>query len=419
VTNSAIRALVSRGYDESVVRRSMLLLCLLGPAFAVNLVLYYIAAALLSPENFGIFYVAITTANVLYSGSFVLNIFFTRYLVSVINAAGESAALDARSRILFLVAQWGAVGALAVILILAAIGEWIGVRSWAIVVLIVLDAYSAYIIDIHRAFLQSTRRTLSLGGITLGWMVLRFLLGVAGMAWVETAWGGLFGVVLAAAIVLVAFSLLAPAAKSHAAASYPALPSVWALLPVIVGYFGLIAVSNLDVLLTYLLLTDNSLGAYSASSVFPKGILVLVTPVLQMLYPMMVGHEKASPNIRIVLQKSTGVIVAVASALALGVFGFSGWLCGGSWGLKLCQPFPLGFLLISAVALSVLRALVLYQSARGRDWLALSLFVPSAAYVWVADVSSRTVDTVAIQFMIFTAVLLLYYGGLTYLTERR
>jgi len=419
MTISDIRTLISRGYGDSVMRRSFLLLCLMGPAFAINFALYYAAAALLPAEGFGLFYIAVTTANVLYSGSFVLNIFFTRYLVSVVQAAGESAAYAARGRIESLVLRWGALGAVVGMLALSLIGKWIGIQSMWIVVLIVLDAYSAYIIDVNRALLQSLRKVVPLGAITLIWMAARFGLAVAGMALFGTTWGGLLGVVLAAGLIMAVFPLLFSSAKYVALQRVPALPSIRELVPVVFGYVSLIVVSNLDVLLTYVLLKDDALGAYSASSVFPKGILVIVTPLLQMLYPMMVGRQDAPLDIRLVLQKSVLVILALSSAIALGVFAFSGLLCGGGWGLKLCQPFPLELLLISAVMLSVLRALVLYQSARGRDWMAVSMLVPAAAYLWFALKSDRNVATVAMEFAAFSGLLLLYYSGLTILREHR
>jgi O-antigen/teichoic acid export membrane protein len=419
MTISGIRTLISRGYDNSVLRRSVLLLSLMGPAFAINFALYYAAAALLPAEGFGLFYIAVTTANVLYSGSFVLNIFFTRHLVSVVHTDGPSEAYAVRARIQGMMLRWGALTAAAAMLVLSLLGKWIGIQSLAIVVLIVLDAYSAYIIDIDRAFLQSLRKTLSLGGISLIWMALRFGLAVTGMALFGTTSGGLLGVVLAAGFVLILFSFLISSAKSASPRDLPALPSIRKLVPVIFGYVSLIVVSNLDVLLTYLLLKDDALGAYSASSVFPKGILVVVTPLLQMLYPMMVGRDDAPRDIRRVFQKSVVVILALSGAIAVGVFGFSGLLCGGKWGLKLCQPVPLELLLISAVTLSVLRALVLYQSARGRDWTALSMIVPAAVYFWIAQESERNVVTVAQEFTVFSLVLLLLYGGVTLLTGTR
>jgi O-antigen/teichoic acid export membrane protein len=414
MTMQDLRVLASRGYANSIVRRTVLLLCLMGPAFAANLLLYYVAAEWLAPEPFGLLYVAITISNVLYSGSFVLNIFFTRHLTFIINATSASAVYAARRPIQRLVVGYGAFAALACILVLCAVGRKLGVQSWPIIILIVLDAYSAYIIDVDRAVLQSLRKTLSLGGLSLTWMLLRFLLGIGGIVFFGTAMGALVGIVLASFIIVACLAFLLSTADVK---SQLVLPSLRALVPVALGYGSLILVSNMDVLLSYLLLRDSTLGVYSASSVLPKGILVVVTPLLQMLYPMMVWHEKAPPNLRLVVQKSAGTIFLLSSAMALAVFGFSGLLCGGSWGLRLCQPFPLKYLLVATVMLSVLRALVLIQSARGRDWMALLLLVPAAVYLWIAEASNHTVETVATQFMVFSSVLLLYFGIMSLLID--
>jgi len=419
MTMQDLRILASRGYGNSVVRRTVLLLCLMGPAFAVSLLLYYVAAELLAPGPFGLLYVAITISNVLYSGSFVLNLFFTRHLAFVVNIASASAAYAARGPIQRLIVRYGAFAALACMLLLFGLGQKLGVQSWPIIILIVLDAYSAYVIDVDRAVLQSLRKTVYLGGVSLLWMLLRFLLGVGGMVLLGTAAGALLGIVLASLIVMAGLALLFAAADANAPKELPTLPSFRALVPVVLGYGSLIIVSNADVLLAYLLLRGDTLGVYSASSVLPKGILVVVTPLLQMLYPMMVWHDKAPPNIRLIVQKSAGTIFLLASAMALAVFAFSGLLCGGSWGLRLCQPFPLKYLLAATVMLSVLRALVLIQSARGRDWMAVSLLVPAAAYLWIAAVSDHGVETLATEFMVFTGALLLYFGVVSLVVDYR
>lgn len=417
MTMQDLRKLASRGYGNSVVRRTLLLLCLMGPAFATNLLLYYLAAELLAPESFGLFYVAITISNVLYSGSFVLNIFFTRHLTFLVNTASASAAYAARRPIRLLVIRYGALAALACILVLYGLGQELGVQSWPIIILIVLDAYSAYVLDVDRAVLQSLRKTVYLGGLSLTWMLLRFVLGVGGMVLFGTAVGALLGVVLASFVLIACLALLFFAADAKSATVLPPPPSLRALVPVVLGYASLIVVSNMDVLLSYLLLKDSTLGAYSASSVLPKGILVVVTPLLQMLYPMMVWHDKAPANVRLIVQKSAGTIFLLSSAMALAVFAFSSLLCGGSWGLRLCQPLPLNDLLVATVMLSVLRALVLIQSARGRDWMALSLLLPAGAYLWIAAISNRNVDTVAREFMTFTGALLLYFVVMSLLAD--
>jgi hypothetical protein len=417
MTMQDLRILAARGYGNSVVRRSFLLLCLMGPAFAANLLLYYLAAKLLTPEPFGLFYVAVTISNVLYAGSFVLNIFFTRHLTFIVNTVSASAAYAARRPIRTLVVRYGALAALVCILVLYGLGQKLGVQSWPIVILVVLDAYCAYVIDVDRAVLQSLRKTVYLGGLSLAWMLLRFLFGVCAMLLLGTAAGALLGIVLASFIIIAGLSSLFSGADAKSATVLPPLPSLRALVPVVLGYSSLIVVSNLDVLLAYLLLRDSTLGVYSASSVLPKGILVIVTPLLQMLYPMMVWHDKAPTDVRLIVQKSAGTIFLLSSAMAVAVFGFSGLLCGGSWGLRLCQPFPLKYLLVATVMLSVLRALVLIQSARGRDWMALSLLLPAGAYLWIAVVSNHGVDTLATEFMVFTGALLLYFGIMSLLVD--
>jgi hypothetical protein len=418
MTMQDLRILASRGYSNSVVRRTLLLLGLMGPAFAANLLLYYVAAELLAPESFGQLYVAITISNVLYSGSFVLNIFFTRHFTFIINTTSASVAYDARRPIQQLVVRYGALAAVICILVLYGLGKELGVQSWPIIILIVLEACSGYVIDVDRAVLQSLRKIVYLGGLSLASMLLRFLLGVCAMVFLGTAAGALFGIVLASFIVIIALSVLFSAADTKAAIVLPPLPSFRALIPVVLGYGSLIVVSNMDVLLAYLLLGDSNLGAYSASSVLPKGILVVVTPLLQMLYPMMVWHNKVSSNVRLTVQKAAGTIFFLSSAMAFAVFAFSGLLCGGSWGLRLCQPFPLKYLLVATVMLSMLRALVLIQSARGRDWMALSLLLPAGAYLWIAEVSNHGVETLAAEFMVFAGALLLYFAIMSLLVDR-
>lgn len=78
-----LKGLIKRPYHDSVIRRAVILLALVVPAFAANMLIHYGAAALLAPDQFGVFYVANAISNVLFSGSLVLNMVFTRYLVSV------------------------------------------------------------------------------------------------------------------------------------------------------------------------------------------------------------------------------------------------------------------------------------------------------------------------------------------------
>ena len=174
-------------------------------------------------------------------------------------------------------------------------------------------------------------------------------------------------------------------------------------------------------LLTYLVLSDSAIGAYSASSVFPKGILVVVTPVLQMLYPTMVGRDKvALPHNRIILQKCAGVIFLLSGAIGFGVFQFSGLLCGGTWGFKIV-PTGSADIFVDFRRLTFRSAGVGILSIGERAGLDVDFHADSCrgicmdrGSVW--HVQSRRSPC---EFTVFSAVLLVYYSALSLAAERR
>ena len=403
-----VRQLVGRRYSDSVIRRTVLLAMLIAPAFGANFLVQYSAAALFPVADFGVFYVANTLGNVLFSGSLILNMYFTRHLVGIQQAAGEGAAFAAMRRLERIVVLWGgAVSALAFVALFNAAGR-VGVQSWLVLLLIILDSYTAYVGDLGRVMLQSLRRTVQLGLYTLVWMVLRLVLCVVGILVFHSVWGALTGVVASSVVVWLGFHVWVAKSAGRVETELPSLPRILELLPFVAGYGLMIAVSNLDILLSYFLLSQEQVGIYSASSIFPKAILVVTMPLLQMLFPMLLSQQGSTRDFRVMLFKSVGV-VAVLTALGTGlVWLASDWLCGGSWGLRNCQPGPLGVLLLSVIPLALLRILVLLQFTRGQDWLAIWLAVPTAAYVWLAWHSDRDIATVAWQFTGFAVVSLLF-----------
>lgn len=418
-----VRSLLTARYHTSIVRRVAVLSIFVGPAFLANLLVYYFTAQILSPENFGLFYVAVTIGNVAFSGSLVLNIFFTRYLAQF-SAMHAGDAVSAMRRIQRVVAFWGAVIALAALVLLAALSRSLGTQSPLVVLLILADTYVSYLADLGRAFLQSRKQTLRLGFYTLGWMCLRLFFCALASASLGTVWAAMLGCACGPAVVFIGFQfLLARAAHSERQTGGkptkpPELPAFVALLPVAFGYGLLMVISNLDILLIYFLLKESEMGVYSASSVLPKGILVVTMPVSQMLFAVMTGDHESDKVFRMVIRKTIWVIGLMAGAASLGVWLFTPWLCGGSFGLKLCAPAPLHLLLLSAVALSLLRITVLLEFVRRRDWLILSLIVPASAYLLFAFYSRPAVNILALQFTVFSTATLAFFTAVQWIAAR-
>jgi O-antigen/teichoic acid export membrane protein len=264
--------------------------------------------------------------------------------------------------------------------------------------------------DLGRILLQSLRRTVPLGLYTLVWMALRLILCMLGLLIFHTVWGGFLGIVASALVVSLALHIWAARQRREARIDVPPVPSLWAMSPVLIGYALTITVSNLDVLLSYFLLEGEELGAYSASSVFPKAIIVVIMPLLQMLFPIAIGTGAAGRQSHVILAK-TGVVLLLATLCGtMATWMLSGVLCGGAWGLKHCEVGTLDILLWSVAPLVLLRAVVLLQFARGVDWLAASLALPVVCYLCVIWETRPDYLELAQGFTLFSVASLVFLG---------
>ena len=366
---------------------------------------------MLPSDEFGFFYVALTIGNVLFSAGLIVNIFFTRYIVKVIQSAGSNAAYRAIRKVEKVVILAGFLLTTLIFFILSSISNIIGVQSRVVICLIVLDAYTSYIADLGRIYFQALGRTHILGFYTSIWMISRLALCTCAISLFHTVWAGILGQVMPSVIMYVCFRVWFVPSENTAPTAILALPSPVTLIVPTMGYTLLIVFSNLDVLVGYFLLSTSDLSIYTASSVFPKAILVVITPLLQMLFPMMMGVGKLSSNTKIVIGKIGLVTLILASIAVWTVWLLSEWLCGGVWGLMLCQKPTLLVILSSVVPLALLRLLVMLHFARGRDVLTLWLLVPIAFYPPYAWISEHTILGIAESYVwASTAALFIYLG---------
>jgi hypothetical protein len=226
----------------------------------------------------------------------------------------------------------------------------------------------------------------------------------------KTVWGALSGIVLSATLVIAVFHVwilnIARDRPDPASVTLPLLT----LVPAATGYGLMVVVSNLDVLFGYLVLSTTDLGVYSASSVFPKAALVVITPLLQMLIPAMIGIDPSKRPFNVIVMRIGGVILVLTLGGSSLVWLLSHQLCGSRWGLKLCEPPILAILLISVVPLSLLRTLVVIEFARGRELLLLWLIVPAVAYSLYAWIARPGMNGLATGFSLFSIIAFLFFA---------
>jgi hypothetical protein len=137
-------------------------------------------------------------------------------------------------------------------------------------------------------------------------------------------------------------------------------------------------------------------------------MMVVTLPLVQILFPGMMSSKPSDRGSQNFALKSGMALAIITGGGVVAIWLMSQFLCGGRWGVKLCDPSLLSPMLFSVVPLSLLRVLVLLQFARRRDWLASWLVVPTAVFVFAAGSSHWNAGNLAVAFSIFTGISLIF-----------
>ncbi|MBT4702593.1 MAG: hypothetical protein HOB79_16105 [Rhodospirillaceae bacterium] len=401
-------------WQDSVIRRSLVVLGFSGAAMLFNMGLAYVATILLSLPEFGIFYLAITITNVIFAPSIVLTLFYSRHFVVVAKKLGEQAAYSAIHHYIKRVSVWSGLAALVLLIGLLSIGEQIGLRAPIIIVLIVLIDYLAYITETSRAAMQALHQFVRLGLYTLSWMAFRFLLAIAGLWLYGSVSVGLLGVALSAIVVFPFFyAWLKKQTKGVQAPVELELPKFRKILPVALGYSAFVVISYQDILLAYFVLSQSDLGIYTASTILPKGIIVLTLSVMQVVFPVMVGQQHSAELRAGLIARSTIITVGAAIIASGMLIASSGLVCSGTLGIRHCQTDLISTMALAVIPLCIVRLLIMIQFARSKDWTPFLLLAPpTLAYVAYSYVYTSGVQQLATEFTMFSYLLLAYCCGL-------
>lgn len=396
----------------SVVRRGVMLLIITVPAALMNLGLSYLASKWLAADEFGIYYTSITAINIAFAPATIMNLFFTRAITTVGAERGAAHAKESVEKVFRLIAAWGAAVSLA-LLALAALAWGVGAGFSVLVACgVVLVIYLSYCAEVGRIALQSGNRFFTLGLYTLGWMTSRFIGGALGIYVMGNVWGGLLGI--AVATLLPVFSLFRPwkmagrrffrpwAGEEGTEQGLLAMIRFRTFAKLSAGFILFMVVAHADILAAYRVLTPEQLTVYSASAVLPKGMLVLTLPLLQLLFPLIVGERASARPTRMLILRGAFLTLAVSAAGAFMIDLLSGPLCTSSYGIDSCDSGVMRMGLIAIVLMCVLRLAISVDYASHLDWapltLTFSLGVAALALFPGADWSPQSLSTAYFYF---------------------
>ncbi len=366
---------------------------------------------MLEAESFGIFYTSISVVNLFFMPAVIVGSFFVYDVAAAAAAGGAQEALQIYRRNLRLTARWGFVLTLILVAGLVALSVVGEAGAWALFVMIVITTYSSYFVECLRSCLQGIQRFRRLGTVGLLWMAGRFVLGLGGIYIVGTAWGGMAGVALAGILVfLFAHRALARANPSRAPAPVMDRDTSGRLLKFVASYGVYPVAAYLDILIAYFVLPSETLGAYTASSVLPKALLLAAAPIVQVMFPVLISDRAKSENHGLSLSK--GLLFTGGFTISGVVFFvvLDDLTCGGSIGIRNCASDLLFSLGVSSIALCLIRVLVLHKLAAGLYWHSVLLLVPAGWFVVTTLLTPQVPGVLAFNYAIFSVTALVGYG---------
>ena len=408
--------------ENSVVRRSLILLTITSPGFLFSFLLPIFATILLPPESYGIFYLALISIDVLSAPAAIFNLFFSRHFVCCHQHSGLSGAVDALKHVLPTILYGAAIFGMVVILALGTFGALVGIKGHLLIAMIVFAAIAHLFFELGRGFLQGVHNFFGLAVFSVAVNFFRFALGLGLIALFGSAWIGIFGVGAAGIFGFAIYYLLLIARHRDAGSrlDLPVLPKWSGLISVSVGYGGMIGVAFADLVIAYFLFPAEVLSGYAASSVVPKTFLTLTLPIMQLFFPLSVleNLDKPSRPLLLLLPKGILAVLIVTVAASFIVLIGESYICHGEYGIRYCQSDILRPLLLSSVALSLVRTVVMYHIAKNQEARVVILILALAVFcIWVYF-SPLSPAGLAFQFALFCWFLLAFYFAMGTLLDR-
>jgi len=378
---------------QSIVRRSLVVMAFYVVGHGFNYLLLVTSNRMLPPELFGLFYISLLLCNVLETLGFVLVMSMAQRFSGLAAAGGLDGVVVDLHRILRAVLKWGAVAALAAAAGLSVVGRFLGVESFAIVLLIPAVAFTEVLFEIIRAGFQALQR---FAWFSISWVIrcgVQYVAAIMTFSLIGTVWAGMSGI-LAATIAVCAIAWLAllprkDRLRSAALANPTPLLTREVVVPQLLAYGQFTLLVNLDVLLGYFLLSREQLGVYAASSILPKAIVTATLPVAQVLLPVVASRSHAGESARLAIVK------AVMAVLGLAIFGAAvlwlggGIACGSRLGIRFCDLSLMTVLALAAIPLAMLRLLVVSNLALGAGNRPVLLTLGVVAFALIAALGAR------------------------------
>ena len=401
-----------------MIRQSFGLQVMSAFTLGLNFLFVVMSTRQLDADSFGTLYAAISLISTMYAPSVALNFVLTRHFFEVNESRDLQHAAAAAYGTIKAFALWGAALAAISTIVMAAAASVFPIQSLWLLILIAATVYSGYLADIARAYFQGLHRFGALTGYNAVWMTGRFVFCLAGLVITGRPWGALAGMMASSVAMVVWFWWKLEGGGTGV--PNPPWPKFRQTIPFACGYGLFASLLNLDVLLAYVSMDHEMSGRYSATTLFPKAIVIFSMPLVQVAFAAFLRHRNRITafvdNISTAVLLTAGMAAAGAMvghlALVLGI-------CGENGIVKTCSADQGVILVWTAIPLCLIRMLVVAPLARGHHWQPFFLLPAILAFsgYWLG--TSPPAHTLAWQFSIYCWGVLAIYAPLVLIPLHR
>jgi O-antigen/teichoic acid export membrane protein len=352
---------------NSVVRQSALLSALILPGHMLNFLFLILAGRILGTTDFGIFYTALSITNILIAPAIILNLFFAKNITLASVSTGIDGGVQEFRQYVGFSSKFGGILCAVSMACMIVIGCFTGAESTFLMMFIAVSVYAIYMTETTRAAFQGLKRFVSLGMTTLSWTTLRFILGLAGLYFIGSAWAGLAGILAAAIIIFLSCNhiLMESSTEKFKARYNKGLYESRDMLLFCSSYGLLICMIYLDNMLAYMGLDRIDLGQYSSACVLGKSIVLFTTPIVQVFFPLIIEQNKQQEIETLTILKTVLTTILLSGFAVLVICLFSNFIGTTVLGLKEFNPGVIKAVAVSSIPLCLLRIVFLVQLSRG------------------------------------------------------
>jgi len=400
------------GLRHSIIRRSSVVLIAFVAYQALNYALLWAANHLLGIGGFGLFYTAFLIVNILLAPILAVILVWTGRLTDAGARLGREQVVAMTFRALATCAH--ALPFVSVAAALLAIAcWWLGFEAWWIALLVPLTVLALVVIEILSASFQSM--------LLFGWQIAVWMAGgIARLGFVVTAlwlmprvWTGLVGILAGAVVASAAFTpwFLRAGRMGRRHLRPPFRFEVGKELPMVVSYSVFILLTNVDILVGYLLLPRSELDIYAASALLPKAITMMTFAVTQVLLPVIVDQRADG------LRYGHSILKGFAMTLVLGGAGAAVLWLAVPW----VQLTPIAIrgldfrvmmvLAGAATALGVIRVFVVVEIALQRYAFGLAQIGAIVVFALLCVISSGSALRIADLYAAVSGMFMLIVGA--------